>query len=187
MLLKELNIILDKVNLSPNDFDVFIETGSYIGETLGQVKSSFKKLISIEITDKYYKICSDKFASDDNVELVKGDCVKELPKLIKEYNNDRVLFFLDGHYSAGDTGKNEMDVPLIEELKLINNLQEKSALIIIDDADLFEFKDQYLSWGGINEENILNAIDGRIEEYFYVENIKPSNKKKRLIIKLKNK
>tara|TARA_R110000803_G_scaffold33746_2_gene73851 strand:- start:671 stop:1234 length:564 start_codon:yes stop_codon:yes gene_type:complete len=187
MKVSELSPILERIGKTTDDFDLFIETGSYMGETLGNMKSVFNKLVSIEITDKYYNYCCNKFANDKNVELVKGDCLLELPKLIEKFANSRILFYLDGHYSAGDTGKNHLDVPLIEELKLINELYNKEALIIVDDSDLFEFTNQDLSWSGINEENILNILGNRVISHFYMNNMKPYEEKKRLIIEIKNK
>jgi len=184
MILNELNIILNDVGKTSNDFDLFIETGSYIGETLDNVKSEFKKLISIEITEKYFTFCKHKFANDINIEMIREDSLIELPKLIDVYYNKKIIFFLDAHYSAGDTGKNNIDVPLIEELKIIRDKYINEGLIIIDDADLFEHVHPLVSWAGINEKNILGALENRVNVYFYKQNIKPPEKK-RLIIDLK--
>ena len=186
MTLSELNLILDKINKSNNYFDLFIETGSYFGETLNNIKLEFKKLVSIEITEKYSKICKSRFVNNSNVEIIMGDSVLKLPELITLYKNTKTIFFLDGHYSAGDTGKNELDCPLLEELKIINKNFNANGLIIIDDADLFEYSDQYICWIGINETNILNVLNGRISNYFYVSDERSKNKK-RLIIELNEK
>jgi hypothetical protein len=188
MTLEELNIILEKTTGNYNQYNLFIETGSLMGETLGNLKGSFGKLISIEITDKYYNLCNDKFKNDENVEIVKGDCVIELPKVIKENLDNSIIFFLDGHYSAGMTGKGIIEVPLMQELKSINELYSNPTIIIIDDADLFEFKDHIINWNGINEQNLLSVLGDRVDNHFYVGNLKPKNsKKKRLIIELKSK
>ena len=91
-------------------------------------------------------------------------------------------FFLDGHYSAGDTGKNGMDCPLIEELKIIERECINGCLIIIDDADMFEQSYPELSWKGINEENIFNALSDRIDNYLYVSDVRSKSKKRLVII-----
>jgi len=184
MQLNELKEILKEVNKSENDFDLFIESGSYVGDTIGNIKSLFKQIISIEITEKYYDYCKRKFVNNKNIEIIKGDSLLVLPELIDKYQDKKMLFFLDGHYSAGDTGKNDMDVPLIEELKIINEKYNNYVLIIVDDADLFDTHDIYLTWEGINEKNILNVINKRIINYFYVLDLRSTNKR-RLIIELK--
>jgi hypothetical protein len=187
MKLTELNSILERVNERSENFDLFLETGSFMGETLSNVKTSFNKLKSIEITDKYYNYCKNKFAGDDNVEIIKGDCLEVIPKLLEEYKDKKVLFFLDGHYSAADTGKNHLDVPLIEELIIIHAHYNESTIIIVDDADLFEHTNPDLSWEGINENNIFEVLGNRIENHFYVNCLPPYAEKTRLIIELKKK
>lgn len=186
MLLEELNIIFNEYNKTKNDFDLFIETGSYVGETIGNIKSEFNKLISIEITEKYSDYCRKKFIDDSNVEIVKGDSLIKLPKIIEKYQTKRIIFYLDGHYSAGDTGKNHLDCPLIEELKIVNEKYSNQVLIIIDDADLFEYSNQNINWSGINEKNISDVLGNRVKAHSYIRN-KYSSYKKRLIIELNSK
>lgn len=186
MKLHELNLIFVKSNKTKNDFDLFFETGSYVGETINEVKSEFKELISVEITEKYSTMCKRKFINDANVKIVKGDSVLELPELIDRNNDKKLLFFLDAHCSAGDTGKNDKDVPLIEELKIIEEKYLNEGLVIIDDADMFDKDYDVLTWEGINEENIFGALKDRVESYFYYPDIRGKNKK-RMIITLKSK
>lgn len=166
--------------------EIFIETGTYVGETLSSVKTEFIKLISIEITDNYYNYSLNKFSGDNNIELIKGDSLYVLPKLATRYDNSKIVFFLDAHCSAGDTGKNDLDVPLIEELKIIEQLFNNNLLIIIDDADLFDKIYPELTWAGINEVNVLKVFKNRAFNYFYVKDIR-SNDKKKLIIELNEK
>jgi hypothetical protein len=53
MNLTELNLILDKVGKTPNEFDLFIETGSFMGETLNNLPPyTEKKRLIIEIKNK---------------------------------------------------------------------------------------------------------------------------------------
>ena len=187
MRLPELNLILNKINKNTEDFDVFIETGSFVGETMTDMKNVFKKIISIEITEKYYNYCKNLFKNDKNIELIHGDSLKILPLLIEKWGEKKILFFLDAHCSAGDTGKNHLDVPLIEELNLINKNLDNSCLIIIDDSDLFDGDFGVLTWKGINEKNILNVLTDRVLNFFYVQNTVVATNKSRLIIELKEK
>ena len=188
MIISEVKDIFEKIGKQYNEYDVFIETGTFRGETVANVKDIFDTVISIEIVDALYQAAHNQFKPFPNVEIIKNDCVLELPKLIEQYNDKKIVFFLDGHYSAGVTGKNDKDVPLLDELKVINDSYKQECLIIIDDADLFEFKDRFVSWAGINEENIMNMIGDRVVNHFYTPNLKPTNgNKKRLIMQIKSK
>jgi hypothetical protein len=185
MQLFELNEIFSIINKSNNDYDLFLETGTLIGDTINNVKSEFKELVSIEIAENLYVISKERFINENNIEIILGDSVIEIPKLIDRFDDKHIVFFLDGHYSAGTTGKGNKDVPLIEELIIIEEKYINDGLIIIDDADLFDFVDSQVSWMGINEKNILNALKNRINNYFYMSDVRSN--KKRLIILLNQK
>jgi hypothetical protein len=47
------------------------------------------------------------------------------------------LFWLDGHYSSGETAKGDKDTPIYEELKHILNFPGQGHVIVIDDARCF--------------------------------------------------
>jgi len=178
----ELNLILLKTNKSKNDFDLFVETGSYLGETLNEIRNNFNKIISIEITEKYSNYCKQRYINDKNIEIIKGDSLLVLPDLIDKNKNKKFLFFLDAHCSAGDTGKNDMDVPLIEELKIINDKCDDEVFIIVDDADLFNRKFELLTWEGINEKNIFDVVNNRLLYFFHTDDIRNSTKKRLIIL-----
>ena len=113
--------------------EVFIETGSYLGDGISQaLNAGFKKVISIELSDKYYQYCSDLFKQHLNVQIIKGDSYKMLPEIIKDIDVP-ITFWLDGHHSCGDTGLGDYWVPLIQELDVIKNHPIKTHTIMIDD------------------------------------------------------
>ena len=89
----ELSLILLNVNKTKKDFDLFLETGSYVGDTINEVKSEFNKIISIEITEKYSTYCKTRFANNSNVEIIRGDSVIELPNVINRFVGKNILFF----------------------------------------------------------------------------------------------
>jgi hypothetical protein len=51
-------------------------------------------------------------------------------------NNDNILFWLDSHWSGGDTYGENDECPLMDELKIIFKYT-KNYVILIDDARLF--------------------------------------------------
>ena len=57
--------------------EVFIETGSYTGDGIfSALECGFSKIISIEISPKYYSLCCRRFQNNKNVEVIFGDSYK---------------------------------------------------------------------------------------------------------------
>ena len=146
-------------------FEVFVESGTHLGHSITSLNKYFKKLYTVEISEHYYNLCKEAFLGLDNVDLVLGDSLKVFPTFIEKINTS-AIFWLDGHWSCGNTGKGDIEVPLLEEIKIINNFKNKAA-IIIDDVRLFGTTND-VNWSNINESNILNTIDeSRTEDYYY--------------------
>lgn len=112
---------------------VFVETGSYLGDGIQQaLDAGFEKVISIELSDKYFNICKRRFAGDDRVTLVQGDSAFVLGDVLASIQS-RVTFWLDGHWSAGDTARGVHTIPLLQELRAIGSHAVKTHIILIDD------------------------------------------------------
>ncbi len=165
--LKELESILTQTQ-NNYELDLFVETGTWKGDTLNAVHPLFNNLISIEISDELFKSSSARFEKNSKIKILKGDSSIVLTSVLNSNQNQNILFFLDGHFSAGDTGKGDIDVPLETELKCIMKEYNKPCLIIVDDAHLFEYKDELVDWSYINEEKILQVTSKRLKNYFYV-------------------
>lgn len=127
-----------------NSISVFIETGTYIGETLEYFKGYFKRLISIELDDTLYENAKKKFSNDKNIELYKGDS-GEVIEIVINHISEACLFWLDGHYSEGITAKGKLNTPILAELNHILNHTIKDHVILIDDARCFTGEDDYPS------------------------------------------
>jgi hypothetical protein len=146
-------------------FESFVESGTHLGHTISRLHNHFKKLYTVEISEHYYNICKNEFKSFNNVELVLGDSLKVFPEFIKKIDSN-AIFWLDGHWSCGNTGKGDIEVPLLEEIKIIDSFKKKAALII-DDVRLFGSKND-VDWSKINEKNIVSCLnDNRVEDYYY--------------------
>ena len=102
-----------------------------------------------------------RFIGIDNIELINGDSGKELGKILVRINQ-AALFWLDGHYSAGETARGEKDTPILEELHQILNTEEKGHVIIIDDARLFGSDNEYPSLQTLTEIVISKRSDNII-------------------------
>jgi len=125
-----------------NNIKVFIETGTYKGETPAMLINDFEVLHTIELSDELYRVASEKFAGT-KVKTHYGNSMKVLPEIIKDIN-EPVLFWLDGHYSnAPFCAKGESDTPIIQELTAIFKDKALPHIILIDDARLFGTEKDY--------------------------------------------
>ena len=85
--------------------NVLIETGTYLGEMIEYQAKNFEKIYSIEVADLLYNFSSRRLKKKKNISVMKGDSSIVLGKIMELISqNDRVLFWLDGHYSGGKTG-----------------------------------------------------------------------------------
>lgn len=147
--------------LSFKEFKIFIETGSLFGDTIADIKNfGFDEIHSIELSEPHYQHCKNLFKNEKNIFLHLGDSSDVLKNLLPKLTAPSV-FFLDAHYSSGDTAKGIKDVPLLEELETIKNFNYRS-LLIIDDVRLFETNITE-DWSQITENKIINILKDRIK------------------------
>jgi len=137
----------------PNKY--FIETGSLIGDGINQaLEAGFQNVISIELSDHYFKVSSDRFSGDSRVKVVKGDSYKILPEILKEIDGP-ATFWLDGHHSCGDTALGDYWAPLMQELIAIKNHDIKNHTLLIDDMRCWEEPNEV---HGFWKEDIFNIV-----------------------------
>lgn len=113
--------------------NVFIETGSFTGNGIKLAyDAGFTKIISIELSQKYYEACKERFKGVDSITCVQGDSGKVLWDIIKDIN-EPILFWLDGHWGAADTAYGDEESPLLKELAIIAQHPIKTHTLMIDD------------------------------------------------------
>lgn len=131
-------IIADKMPGDKNLFQkylnpVFIETGSWHGDGIqAALDSGFKTIYSIELGMDLFINCKKRFEGISNVHLLQGDSGIILSKLLKDIV-EPATFWLNGHYSGGDTVLGNLDSPLMQELNAIGDHWIKTHTLIIDD------------------------------------------------------
>jgi len=116
---------------------LFVETGTFRGDTLENLKSEFHELISIELSQDLYSQVLARFRDDHNIRLIQGDSAEALLGIADTVRGRSTLFWLDAHWcvatgTAGETSQ----CPLLEELKAIGDLNDQSV-VLIDDARFF--------------------------------------------------
>lgn len=115
------------------DCETFIETGTYLGETVSRALPYFKKIHSIEISKDLYLKAKHKFKNNNEVELHLGDSAKALEKVLSKVNG-KILLWLDAHSSdTKEASKGNCNASLIEELRAIAHSKIKDPIILIDD------------------------------------------------------
>lgn len=144
--------------------NIFIETGTYMGDTLYNVMNHFDRLYSIELSETYANQARKRF--NDKVSIIQGDSSVILKPLANEVNGS-IFFWLDGHWSGGDTAKGDKDCPLMEEIQTIHNNYKKRCIVAIDDVRLFGTNVNE-NWSTITRENVLYIVKDRLLscEYF---------------------
>jgi hypothetical protein len=121
---------------------VFIETGTYLGETVMSVRNKFSKIFSIELNKPLFERATNLFINNSHIKILQGDSSIVLSSILPTIN-EPALFWLDGHYSAGITSKGNLNTPILKELESILNHKIKNHVILIDDARCFIGKDDY--------------------------------------------
>jgi len=151
-------------------YTCFVETGTFRGATIFSVEPFFNKLYTIEFSKKFYEN-TRRMYNGTKINFILGDSSIVFENLLPKID-DKTIFFLDGHWSSGDTGKSAKDCPLVEEITHINNLFKNEAIIIIDDYRLFgkSVKTGHNEdWSDINKENLLKILGNRVTYVYHLE------------------
>lgn len=127
-----------------------VETGTLCGDMVEAMKNDFDCIYSIELSYEFYAKSKDRFKREEHIGLIHGDSGIELKNVINRLDQP-ALFWLDGHYSGGDTAIGDKETPILEELDHILNDKEKKHVIIIDDARCFGDDPAYPSIEELNK------------------------------------
>ncbi len=133
--------ILSKI-ATDHGAEVFVETGTFRGDTPWCFRNDFRKIFSIEVQPQLAELAANRFSKHLHIEIVEGDSAKKLAEIIPRIDGP-VLFWLDGHYSAGITGRGENDCPIWGELAAINGKLAHPFVIVVDDARCFGVDEGY--------------------------------------------
>ena len=112
----------------------FIETGTYLGDGVqSALDAGFAKVVSIELSfGQFFERAVNRFKNDSRVLIVQGDSADILFDVIKGIDT-QMTFWLDGHWSGGDTAYGKFNSPLLSEIEQIGKHSIKNHIIIVDD------------------------------------------------------
>ena len=142
------------------ELNIFVETGTFLGDTIFYFKNKFEELYSIELSEDLANRAKQRFINDKNITIIQGDSANVLSSLLQSLN-ERALFWLDGHYSSefyynGEyiiTAKSDKNTPIEQELDILLS-SEFTDIILIDDARLFI---------GVHDYPTIEAIKGKVK------------------------
>ncbi len=126
--------VLRRHNL-PNS--TWIETGTFHGETSEMLSKIALRVFTIEPEPKLFARAKEKFSANPSITVINQISEIALPNLLPQIDGN-VCFWLDGHYSAGETFAGPNDTPLVHELGEIEKhlARFSKVLIAIDDIRL---------------------------------------------------
>lgn len=112
------------------DIKIFIETGTAGGQSVRDASVIFDECHTIEVVKG-----RPEGIFPDNIDLWNGDSAKLLASVAELYRGQRIVFWLDAHWSEPyEAPKEVAECPLLEEIAAIKG---HDALVLIDDARLF--------------------------------------------------
>lgn len=113
----------------------FVETGTYQGETARFASERFRHVITIEGAQHLYRVAQQQLRGCPNVTCLCGDSRDHLSRILRDLQGP-ILFWLDAHWSGGETFGEHAECPLIEELAAVYS-RAADHFVVIDDARFF--------------------------------------------------
>jgi hypothetical protein len=148
--------------------ETFIETGTFLGDSAVWASNHFKQVHTIEMSTAVYECALAKQGNVPGVEFIHGDSREVLKQLVPSLN-EPALFWLDGHWSMGETYGDGDECPVLDELRVIVSANP-AHFIIIDDARLFVSPPprphQIEQWPSIVE--IIDVIQSGAHSFYVV-------------------
>lgn len=113
----------------------FIETGTYQGKTAARASAIYDSVVTIENSPALYEAARARYRDVGNIEFIFGHSSVRLKEVVAKLR-EPCVFWLDAHWSGGDTYGSGDECPLLEEISAING-SPYDHVILIDDARLF--------------------------------------------------
>jgi hypothetical protein len=115
--------------------ETLVETGTYLGEMVDAQRRRFRQIWSIELSPELHRAAQEHFARARNVTLLEGDSGVLISSIVAGLEAP-ALFWLDAHYSEGNTARGSVYTPIKRELEVILR-SPFEHVILVDDARSF--------------------------------------------------
>jgi len=152
--------------------NVFVESGTYKGTSFRRALESgiFERCYTVEIVPELYSELASQYPEQPNQRVFLGRSHEVFAEQVFPLCSpeDRTFFWLDGHFSKGDTGGADFPCPLLDELEAIRRYCPTNLVVIaIDDTDDLGRSDPEvpgLNWPTRDE---VEAAAYRINPHFF--------------------
>jgi hypothetical protein len=111
-----------------------VETGTFRGRTALALAKVFPSVVTIEISAELASAATVNLADVSAITVLQGHSVSCLAA--QRRSSEPSLYYLDGHFSGGNTGGAEDECPVLKELETIGDGHPHDCFVI-DDARLF--------------------------------------------------
>ena len=116
---------------------VFLETGTFRGETAEALRGEFSHIYTVELSEELARSAQERLGPYRNITVFQGGAEDVVARISELHRHEGVLFWLDAHWCSADSTAGEASqCPLLDEIRAIEWLNDSSA-ILIDDARLF--------------------------------------------------
>jgi len=141
--------------------DVFVESGTYLGDSVPVALRVFPSVHTIEISSDLWEAARNRFAHDSRVTCHCGNSPNVLATLLPSLVQTPTVFWLDAHWSKGQTAFHSVHVPLLDELQVICDTAQGPCLVIIDDVRLFGRFEEGIDWSAVTHKRVLDIVAPR--------------------------
>mgnify|MGYP003382659943 CR=1 FL=1 len=155
---------------------VFVETGTYRGDLVLDIRDYFAAIHTIELSPKWFAYSAERLRGVPHVTCHLGDSASLLEELA-EVVAEPAVFYLDAHFAGGDTAYGVDEVPLLRELTALNGRIWKD-IIVIDDVGLIgrkgvsgkpghpRYPTMEFDWSQLSLDAVRRALAGRARVYW---------------------
>ena len=155
-----------------NNSPVFIETGTFKGNTTALAAERFETVYTIELSDELFHSSKAKLSSFSNVICMHGDSKKLLGPLVQSIDADvSIIFYLDAHYfqrglTRAEKGRTLVPktspFPLVEELEVIANRRTSAMdVVVVDDVHRWGRKHPVPEWYTVSSNMVTKHLSTR--------------------------
>lgn len=130
-----------KILDTAKNVDFWIETGTFMGDTTLYLGKNLCQVVSFEPSKELAEAATLRFIAHPNIRIINSQSEDRLDEVLTNVSplTNHLAFWLDGHFSEGDTYRGSKETPIISELEAIakHNSRFEEITIFIDDFRCF--------------------------------------------------